>query len=179
MSNSRNDANPLQLLTELLAGYATPVIKPDRLAPSATYDLDYRISLIAFSFELHAKPYTQGKRWIGTAKLKLLQFVAQRPWLLPVIRQWGNSQKDSEMSLLSPQHLRRGYVGDKMFNDVLDYLVARGYFVRNESHLIETDQDLSRRMYRNAVENCLFESERSALAEFNTVKLTNLMLEGS
>jgi hypothetical protein len=44
----------------------------------------------------------------------------QRPWLLPVIQQWSNSKRDHQASLLVPQHLRRGYLADSMFDDVID-----------------------------------------------------------
>ena len=179
MPLDQRDAKPLETLRELLSGHAKPVIDFDRLAPSATYDFDYRIAVIALAFEQLAKPADLGRRRIATARLKLYQFVAQRPWLLPVIAQWGEAQKDAQESLLVPQRLRRGYVDDRMFNDVIDFLVARGSLTRGESHLTETATQFSREVSANAVREELFLSERSTLAALGDVTLTNAMLGGS
>jgi hypothetical protein len=173
------DPKPLETLRELLSGHAKPVIDFDRLAPSATYDFDYRLAIIALAFEQFAKPANLGRRRVATARLKLYQFVAQRPWLLPVIAQWGNAQRDAQESLLVPQRLRRGYVDDRMFNDMVDFLVARGSLVRGESHLTETATQFSREVRAQAISNGLFRSERSTLEALGEVTLTNAMLEGS
>jgi hypothetical protein len=177
--SNRRDPNPLETLRELLTGHAKPVIDSDRLAPSATYDLDYRLAVIALAFEQFAKPAALGRRRIATARLKLYQFIAQRPWLLPVITQWGDAQRDAKRSLLAPQRLRRGYVDDRMFNDVIDFLVARGCLVRSESHLTETAVQFSREVTATALDEGLFQSERETLKALTSVTLTNAMLEGS
>jgi hypothetical protein len=154
-------------------------IDVNRLAPSSGYDLDYRIALVALAFEVHSKPFTAGVRRVRTAELKLVQFIAQRPWLLPVIRQWSNSKRDHQASLLVPQHLRRGYLADTMFDDVVDFVIARGSLVRGASHLIEGATSFSRSIYETAIQSSLFTAELEVLVELKGLTVTNDMLEGS
>ena len=171
--------SPLRVLAELLHGYAKPVIAVERLAPASTYDLDYRTALIVVSFQMNAVPNEAGNRRIRTAELKLMQFVAQRPWLLPVIRQWSQSTRNHQESLLVPQHLRRGYLADTMYDDVMDYLVAQGMFLRGPAHILEGARVLSQPIYDAVVEHALFTSEREVLTQLGDLKVTNNMLEGS
>jgi hypothetical protein len=52
-------------IAELLrSGSAQPLIYPERVAPSAVYDLNYRISVIALGFDFHAKSESSGNRRI-------------------------------------------------------------------------------------------------------------------
>jgi hypothetical protein len=111
--------------------------------------------------------------------MKLFQFIAQRPWLLPVIRQWSNSKRAHQSSLLIPQHLRRGYLADTMFDGVIDFLIARGTFVRGASHLVEGEASFSRTIYENSLRSELFIPELEVLTELKELSLTNDMLEGS
>jgi len=171
--------SPLSRLAGLLSGYAKPVIDVDRLAPSSVYDLDYRIALVALAFQVNSKPFTPDVRRVRTGQLKLAQFISQRPWLLPVIRSWSNSRRDHEASLLVPQHLRRGYLADTMFDDVIDFLVARGSLVRGASHLLEGATPLIRRIYETALQSSLFTAELEVLKELSAITMTNEMLEGS
>jgi len=80
--------NPLLRLAAMLeASGARPEVTPERLAPSTVYDLEYRVRIIAMAFQIHAAPdkYSTMPRVQGR-RLKLLQFVAIRPWLVSVIR---------------------------------------------------------------------------------------------
>jgi hypothetical protein len=172
-------SSPLRLLASLLSGYAKPVIDLDRLAPSSVYDLDYRIAIVALAFEVYSKPFMAGVRRIRTGELKLVQFIAQRPWLLPVIHQWSNSRRDHQASLYVPQHLRRGYLADTMFDDVIDFLIARGSLVRGASHLIEGTTPLFRSILNAALQGALFTAELEVLNELRGLTVTNEMLEGS
>ena len=119
-------ANPLKAIGELLAGRAQPVVVPERLAPSAIYDLQYRVAVIASALEMHAKPYGLNQRRIHAARLKLLQFIACRPRLLGMFRSWSQAQHDAQLSFATSQRLRRGFLGDQMHEDVVALLVARG-----------------------------------------------------
>src|SRR6202049_295348 len=116
-------ANPLQAIGELLAGHAQPVVAPERLAPSAIYDLQYRMAVTASTFEMHSKPHGMNQRRIHAARLKLLQFVASRPRLLAVLRNWSKAQHDAQLSISTSQRLRRGFLGDQMHEDVVTFLV--------------------------------------------------------
>ena len=169
----------LQTLANLLQGAnARPDVHPSRLARSAVYDLQYRVFIVAAVFEIHAKPYLD-KRRINTAKLKLLQFIAVRPWLVPVIRAWSQSQGYAQQSMLSPQQLRRGFLGDTMHDDVVRFLVARGVFSRMPSHLVSSENwEMLRRLYIPSLEHGQFAAAITALQELKTVTITNDMLEG-
>ena len=171
--------NALRLLGDLLqSAKATPVIRENRVAPSTVYDLDYRIMVTACAFHLHAKPYADGRR-IRTPKLKLLQFVAIRPWLLPVVEEWSRARRDAQVSMLTSQRLRRGFLGDRMHESVLELLVAKSVLVRQPSH-VRAGIHISQieELYREAVASNLFTAERQVLAALEHIAVTEQMLEG-
>src|ERR1022692_4701522 len=129
-------------IAELLrSGSAQPLIYPERVAPSAVYDLNYRISVIALGFDFHAKSESSGNRRIRTALLKLLQFVAVRPWLIPMLMDWKRAEAEPQLSMLTSQKERRGFLTDLMHDDVIEYLVARQVLkrgpYRSEEHTSE------------------------------------------
>ena len=171
--------NALHLLGELLQSVkATPVIRENRVAPSTVYDLDYRIMVTACAFHLHAKPYVDGRR-IRTPKLKLLQFVAIRPWLLPVVEEWSHARRDAQISMLTSQRLRRGFLGDRMHESVLELLIAKNVLVRQPSHVragIHVSQ--IEQLYAEAIAKDLFAAERQLLGALEHVAVTEQMLEG-
>jgi hypothetical protein len=172
--------NPLHTLAELLrGGGAQPLFSPERLAPSTIYDLQYRLAITACAFELHAKSDLVNTRRIRAATLKLLQFVAIRPWLVPVLQEWAASQRHPQFSLLASQRLRRGFVGDVTYEAVIAFLVARRVLVRVGSHLVSGQNvDALTPFYTAAVEHSLFAAERRVLQKLVDVKITNSMLEG-
>ena len=85
-----------QILSELFAGTsAAPYVHPERIAPSTVYDLQYRMFVVAACLRVSGK--VEGAfRKISANKLRLLQFVAMRPWLLDVVREWSASRKDRQ-----------------------------------------------------------------------------------
>ena len=171
--------NPLQAIGELLAGRAQPVIAPERLAPSAIYDLQYRMAVIASAFEIHAKPYAFSQRRIHAARLKLLQFIACRPWLLGMLRRWGEAQHDAQLSMATSQRLRRGFLGDQMHEDVVAFLLARGMLIWSGSHIAAgPGADWLRQLHSANIEHGLFSVERDALEKMLNIRITNAMLEG-
>ena len=85
---------PLQTLADLLRGSSAKLlIEPSRFAPSTVYDLEYRLVVVACAFDLHSKAALVKIRRIQAVRLKLMQFVAVRPWLFPVVQDWAASQK--------------------------------------------------------------------------------------
>jgi hypothetical protein len=170
----------LETLVGLLqSGRAQPLVNPGRLAPSAIYDLHYRMFVVASAFEIHAKPYALVHRRISAARLKLLQFVAFRPWLVPVIREWSETQGYAQQAVLSPQQLQRGFLGDEMHDNVVAFLAARGAFLRIDAHLVSgVNADLLKRFHIAGAENNLFSTGLHALQELIDIKITNSMLEG-
>src|ERR1039458_6497806 len=138
--------------------------------PAAIYALDYRTLVIAAAFEIHAKALPPFGRRIHATKLKFLQFVAIRPWLLPVMEAWGPSEKGVEPSF-SAQDVRRGFLGDRMYDAVVAFLVARGALEWMGTHLAAgSNAELLANIYTAAVSADLFVSERKALNDLTRIK---------
>jgi hypothetical protein len=131
--------------------HAKPKMRIERLALSGIYDLDYRVFVVAAAFERHAKHAPPIGRRIHATKLKLLQFIAIRPRLLPIIKEWSAAKREEELSFTT-QDLRRGFLGDQMFDSVVAFLVA--------------------------IETGLFELERQTIETLSDIKITVRMLEG-
>jgi hypothetical protein len=167
-------------IAELLrSGSAQPLIYPERVAPSAVYDLNYRISVIALGFDFHAKSESSGNRRIRTALLKLLQFVAVRPWLIPMLMDWKRAEAEPQLSMLTSQKERRGFLTDFMHDHVIEYLVARQVLKRGPYHLgLGVNGTLLTSLSSTLQGEGLFENERSTLAGMKDIKITNNMLEG-
>jgi len=172
--------SPLKKLAALLAASgAQPDITPERLAPSTLYDLEYRVVVVAMAFQIHAASDKHSSQRIQNRRLKLLQFIAMRPWLVSVIREWSLSRRDAQRSLDSEEGLRRGFISDAMHDDVIDFLVAGGALRRQESHVVSgTNSSVIFHLSSEAMERSLFQEELTALRELNSVVITNEMLEG-
>ena len=137
------------------------------------------MAVLACAFDLYSKPDALRRPRIQSARLKLLQFVAIRPWLLPVLRHWGAARADMQQSMLADQMARRGFIGDTVFDRVVEYLVARQILSKGNSYISLGGNGESFRQIPSVVkrEN-LFSSERNALAEMEEIRITNSMLEG-
>ena len=160
---------------------AQPDITPERLAPSTVYDLEYRVLIVAMAFQIHAAPDKFSKRpRIQSRRLKLLQFVAMRPWLVSVIREWSLSRRDVQRSLASEEGLRRGFISDTMHDDVVDFLVGAGALRRDGLYVVPaTNVAVMFDLYSEAVERrTLFDAELTALGHLKSIVITNKMLEG-
>lgn len=175
------NSSPLERLAVLLdvAG-AQPYIDEERVAPSTIYDLEYRVLIVAMAFQMHAaadqystRPRIQGRR------LKLLQFIAMRPWLVPVIREWSLSRRDAQRSLDSEEGLRRGFISDTMHDSVMDFLIAAGALRREDLFVVAgTNATVIFDLYAEATTRMLFTTEVEALNQLGTIVITNEMLEG-
>jgi hypothetical protein len=173
----QDSQNPLHLLAELLTGRAKPVILPSRLAPSTTYDLNYRMAITSLAFFIHAKGDGNKSARVASDRLKLFQFIAQRPWLVPVIKSWAESRRDAQISMLSSDRLRRGYLGDVVHDNVVFFMIARGIFVRDGKYLVAGDKgDFLDVIHSEAINNRLFSSEITALESLRSIRITNEML---
>jgi hypothetical protein len=167
----------IETLSALLqSSQAQPRVRTERLVPSAIYDLDYRIFVIAAAFELHAKEAPPIRRRIHATKLKLLQFIAIRPRLMSFIRSWSAAGDDETFAAYD---LRRGFLGDRMYDAVVAFLVARGALEWMGTHLAAgSNAELLANIYTAAVSADLFVSERRTLEELAHVRVTVRMLEG-
>lgn len=158
--------------------HAKPKMRIERLAPSAIYDLDYRVFVVAAAFERHAKATPPIGRRIHATKLKLLQFIAIRPRLLPIIKEWGTAKTAEELTFTT-QDLRRGFLGDQMFDSVVAFLVARGALDWMGNHLVEGKNAILLSAINTGATNAeLFELERETIEELARIKITVRMLEG-
>jgi hypothetical protein len=172
---------PIQDLVALLQNSAAkPVIVPSRLAPSAIYDVEYRTAVIALVFEKFAKPFgPAGHRRVSSARLKLLQFITLRPWLLSAIQLWSKGVEQEALAFAHSIRIRRGFLSDTAHDDVINYLVACGIFFWQESHLVNGQNGKALHEITDSIEKQdLFASERKVIAELVDVKITNAMLEG-
>ena len=173
--------DPVEKLAMLLEGSkATPVMMPSRLAPSAIYDVEYRTVVVALLFERFAKSFgVGGHRRISSAKLKLLQFIAFRPWLVSSIREWSEGEEQGSLGLTQSIRSRRGFLSDTAHEDVINLLVACGIFVRAKSHLITGEKAGELAKISKAMkEQDLFASMQRVISELAEIPLAKSMLEG-
>jgi hypothetical protein len=174
-------SSPLARLAALLAvSGAQPDITPERLGSSTLYDLEYRVYIVAMAFQVHAASdkYSSRPR-IQRRRLKLLQFIAMRPWLVEVIREWSLSRHDAQRSLEGEEGLRRGFLSDTMHDDVLDFLVAARALRFEESYVIGgANSSVISELYTEALQRSLFEAELASLRLLKAILITNEMLEG-
>jgi hypothetical protein len=173
--------SPIMRLAELLStSGAEPEITAERLAPSTLYDLEYRAVIVATAFRMHSvvdrfstRPRIQNRR------LKLLQFVAMRPWLLPVIRNWSSSRSDSMRLIDGEEGSRKGFTTDSMHDKVMQFLAASGALRREDVFVIPgVKPTVLEDLQGLAEKNALFESEINALNELRNITVTTDMLEG-
>src|SRR5262245_23641382 len=116
------EPSALGVLAELLRGRGTePILSLERLAPSTVYDLEYRLVVVACALHFHGDKETLG---IKPARLKLVQFVATRPWLLPMVREWSVRPTDPQATLAISHGLRRGFLGDTVHEAVIQFAIA-------------------------------------------------------
>ncbi|MES2220367.1 MAG: hypothetical protein V4587_05300 [Acidobacteriota bacterium] len=172
---------PIDQLAALLQdAKAEPVIVPARLAPSAIYDVEYRRAIVTLVFERFSKAVeTTDIRKMSSARLKLLQFVTLRPWLLPEIRRWSDSGKQSGFAFGHSIRIRRGFLSDSAHEDVISYLMACGWLKRFETQIVSgaTGGGLLE-LAKALSENNLFANERAVIEQLANIRITNQMLEG-
>jgi hypothetical protein len=168
------------LATLLQETDAKPVLVPSRLAPSAIYDLEYRTAVICLVFDAFAKAQAGSiDRKISAARLKFLQFVSIKPWLLPAIQEWSQESEQSSLGLAYSIRIRRGFLSDTVYEDVMNFLVACRVFVRDGGQIaLGAEGEEVERIIKEVQTRELFVSERETIADLGDVKITNNMLEG-
>lgn len=169
-----------KMLAELLQSVnAQPAVSTDRLAPSAFYDVQYRTALIASAIKINGKNRPSGQLGIPAARLKLLQFIASRPWLLSAVREWSKNSGNTQVSILPSQRIRRGFIGDTTHDRVVEFLVAGGVLTRAGKYILPGEKgQLLEGVFSTVAELQLFSAERQVLEAMKSVKITENMLEG-
>ena len=159
---------------------AKPVIVPARLAPSALYDVEYRTAVIALVFARFARiiaPSTLRK--ISAAKLKLMQFVVLRPWLLPAIREWSEAGPHEGLAFAHSIRIRRGFLSDTAHDDVVNYLTACRIIARQDTQIVEGEHiDTLLTVAKAILDQNLFSGELAAIEDLDQITISNHMLEG-
>jgi hypothetical protein len=150
------------------------------LAPSTIYDLEYRVLIVAMAFEIHAaRDRFSSLPRIQARRLKLLQFVAMRPWLVTIIREWSASRRHAQRSLDYEEGLRRGFISDTMHESVMEFLVAAGALRRDDAYILPgAKPSILADLHTEVQGRSLFQSEAKALTELKSIVITNEMLEG-
>src|SRR5262249_6370004 len=116
---------------------------------------------------------------ISAARMKLLQFASIRPWLLPAIREWSEESGQAPLNLSYSTRIRRGFLSDTAYDDVLNFLVACRVFVREGGQIALGSKGSEVRKVVSGIQGqSLFLSEREAIAALAEIKITNNMLEG-
>jgi hypothetical protein len=166
-------------LADLLHDHAKPVVRPQRLAPSPIYDLDYRMTIIALAISIHGKTEADGSLRIESARLKLVQFVAQRPILVRALQRWARSSNGSDFLPGSSERLRRGYTGDSTYDQVVQFMVANGILRWDRKYLITIPGNLFlAHLLESSEREGMFTPERAVLQELKSIRITVSMLEG-
>lgn len=171
-------SDKVQQLAELLreAG-AKPRVSPDRVVRSTLYDLDYHVALVACVFFIASEPRTDGTRTLVAHWLKLLQFIAARPSLLPDFLRWSRARRRPDLDTW--QRMPRGYLGDRTHDRAVELLVASKVLFRTADSLMGGD-DFARleTLYRDILDRGLLRSEREALQTMSRLPANKTLLSG-
>lgn len=173
-------SDPVVELTALLReAKAVPRIREESFALSAVYDSTYRALMVGLALDICGKQRVNANEpCLHDAKLKLFQFIAVHPELMPSFRGWLRAHQEGERpSLDGWARFPRGYAADTLYERVVSYLVATGELGRDGSQVWRRQgEGLLSNVIRVAVAGDAFAREREILRELATVKLTMKML---
>jgi hypothetical protein len=171
-------SDKVQQLAELLRETgAKPRVSPDRVVRSTLYDLDYHIALIASVFFIASEPRTDGTRSVVAHWLKILQFIAARPALLPDFVRWSRARRRPDLDTW--QKMPRGYLGDRTHDRTVELLVATKVLHRTADSLVG-GESFSRleTLYLDILAKGLLRSEREALETMSHLSVNKTLLSG-
>lgn len=173
-----SETDPVRELAALLREVgASARVRPERIARSTLYDLDYHVALISCVFMIVAGHGTASAPRVVAHWLKILQFVAVRPSLLPGFQIWATTRRHQELDTW--QKMPRGYLGDSTHDRTVELLIAGGVLVREEDALVAGNRfaDLER-IYSELVGSDLLRSERETLKVLASVPVNKTLLKG-
>jgi hypothetical protein len=174
-----NEFDPVRELAAVLreAG-ASARVRPERIARSTLYDLDYHVALIASVFFIAARDEAANAYRLVAHWLKILQFIAVRPSLLPDFQIWAGTRRHQNLDTW--QRMPRGYLGDSTHDRTVEMLVAAGMLAREGDALVAGSRfaDL-KRIYDDLVGRDLLRSERAALVELARARVNKTLLKGT
>lgn len=156
---------------------ATPRVAPERVVRSTLYDLDYHLALVACAFAINAVQRTDGTSAIVAHWLKLLQFVAVRPALLPDVQRWAKGRLHPDVDAW--QAMPRGYLGDRTHDRTVEYLIATGALHRMPDGLQSGPRfDILQQLHADVVMRDVLVSERRVLKALTEIQVNKTMLKG-
>jgi hypothetical protein len=92
---------------------------------------------------------------------------------------WESVEANPQLSVLTSQKERRGFLSDLTHDHVVEYLIARQILKRDPSHLrLGENGTILTNLSSTLAKEELFENERLALSDMKNIKITNNMLEG-
>jgi hypothetical protein len=139
--------------------------------------LDYHIAVVACAFFLNGDPELDGSRSIQAHWLKLLQFVAVRPTLLPGFKRWARARRRPNLDTW--QNMPRGYVGDRTHDNTIELLVAGDVLQRSGDTLVGSSRlNALTAVYEQVKERDLLATERAVLAELGAIPVNKTLLKG-
>lgn len=168
-----------QLAALLREAKVTPTLRSECVTPSAIYDPTYRIAIIALTLRTCGRPKSGAGLSLASAKLKLFQFVAVHPHLLPSLRGWVDAyDKGERPSLDGWARFPRGYASDSLCEKLVEYLLASGHLRRVGSNVVDAAESTPfvTQLLAKLDENDLFEDERRVLMELAQMRITLEML---
>jgi len=166
-----------QLGDLLSAANAHISIAPKVPTRSTIYDLDYRLSILACASQTLSTADLLGRRKVLANWLKLAQFTAMRPALLSHFLEWIDDRKTPT---LASQRWRRGFVGDRTHDSVVDFLSAEGVLQRDGDLLVSGPRYSMLLELEAAVRaRDVFQNERFVLAKFAELRPIKAMLSGA
>jgi hypothetical protein len=147
------------------------------IVQSTLYDLDYHVALIACVFFVAAGGRGEGHPRVVAHWLKILQFVAVRPSLLPDFQIWAATRRHQDLDTW--QRMPRGYLGDSTHDRTVELLIAGGVLARSGDELVGGSRfaDL-RRIYDDLVAEHLLSSERAVLLKLSGTQVNKTLLKG-
>jgi hypothetical protein len=174
-----SESDPVQELAAMLreAG-ASARVRPERIGRSTLYDLDYHVALIACVFFSAPGDEAARSHHVVAHWLKILQFIAVRPSLVPDFQIWAGTRRHQDLDTW--QRMPRGYLGDSTHDHTVELLVAGGVLAREGDTLVAGSRfaDL-RRIYDDLVAGNLLHSERMALLELSPNRVNKTLLQGT
>lgn len=177
MTVSHPDPRLEELANLLREAGASPRISPERIVRSTLYDLEYHVGVIACAFVSLAEERLDHSKVVVAHWLKLLQFVAVRPALLPAFMRWAKARRRPDLD--SWQRMPRGYLGDRTHDRTVEYLVASNVLVRETDKLASGVRfGVLTAMYQQIAQKEMFKSERDTLHQLSALPVNLTLIRG-
>ena len=154
-----------------------PRVRPDRVVRSTLYDLDYHVAVVACAFLINGQPRADTTRGVVPHWLKILQFVAVRPALLPDFKRWARARRRPDLD--SWQKMPRGFLGDRTHDRTVEFLVAARVLYRVPDLLVSGDRfGVLESVYEQIIRTDILASERETLHELARLRVNKTILRG-